>query len=62
MVGLCHNLFYEYDSFYVRIVAFIIDADHRRKGIGEKLINEAEKWAIGQDTTQIILNSGNREG
>ena len=46
MVGLCHNLFYEYDSSYVRIVAFIVDADHRRKGIGEKLMNEAEKWAI----------------
>ncbi|MEO2226574.1 GNAT family N-acetyltransferase [Priestia megaterium] len=43
MVGLCHNLFYEYDSSYVRIVAFIVDADHRRKGIGEKLMNEAEK-------------------
>ncbi|MCF6800399.1 GNAT family N-acetyltransferase [Bacillus sp. ET1] len=61
MVGLCHNLFYEYDSSYVRIVAFIVDADHRRKGIGEKLMNEAEKWAIGQEATHILLNSGNRE-
>ncbi|WP_455931466.1 GNAT family N-acetyltransferase [Priestia aryabhattai] len=31
MVGLCHNLFYEYDSSHVRI--------------GEKLMNEAENWA-----------------
>ncbi|MBQ4870354.1 GNAT family N-acetyltransferase [Priestia megaterium] len=61
MVGLCHNLFYEYDSSYVRIVAFIVDADHRRKGIGEKLMNEAEKWAIGQEATHIMLNSGNIE-
>ncbi|MBZ9534283.1 GNAT family N-acetyltransferase [Cytobacillus oceanisediminis] len=59
MVGLCHNLFYEYDSSYVRIVAFIVD--HRRKGIGQKLMNEAEKWAIGQEATYIMLNSGNRE-
>ncbi|MFE7082936.1 GNAT family N-acetyltransferase [Priestia megaterium] len=61
MVGLCHNLFYEYDSCYVRIVAFIIDIDHRRKGIGEKLMNEAEKWATKQEATHIMLNSGNRE-
>ncbi|MGE7308005.1 GNAT family N-acetyltransferase [Priestia megaterium] len=61
MVGLCHNLFYEYDSSYVRIVAFIVDADHRRKGIGEKLMREAEKWAMEQEATYIILNSGNRE-
>jgi GNAT superfamily N-acetyltransferase len=61
MVGLCHNLFYEYDSSYVRIVAFIVDTDHRRKGIGEKLMNEAEKWAIEQEATHILLNSGNRE-
>ena len=59
MEGLCHNLFYEYDSSYVRIVAFIVD--HRRKGIGQKLMNEAEKWAIGQEATYIMLNSGNRE-
>jgi GNAT superfamily N-acetyltransferase len=42
-------------------VAFIVDADYRRKGIGEKLMNEAEKWAIGQEVTYIMLNSGNRE-
>lgn len=61
MVGLCHNLFYEYDSSYVRIGAFIVDAEHRRKGIGEKLMHEAEKWAMGQEATHITLNSGNRE-
>jgi len=61
MAGLCHNLFYEYDSCYVRIVAFIVDIDHRRKGIGEKLIHEAEKWAIKLGATHIMLNSGNRE-
>lgn len=61
MAGLCHNLFYEYDSSYVRIVAFIVDIEHRHKGIGEKLMREAEKWAIKQGATHIMLNSGNRE-
>ena len=61
MVGLCHNLFYEYDNSYVRIVAFIVDINHRRKGIGEKLMCEAEKWAVNQGATYVMLNSGNRE-
>ncbi|MEM5003156.1 GNAT family N-acetyltransferase [Priestia megaterium] len=60
MVGLCHNLFYEYDSSYVRIVALVVDANYRRKGIGEKLMHEAEKWATRQGASYIILNSGNR--
>ena len=60
MVGLCHNLFYEYDSSYVRIVAFVVDTNYRRKGIGEKLMHEAEKWATRQGATYMMLNSGNR--
>jgi GNAT superfamily N-acetyltransferase len=61
VVGLCHNLFYEYDSSYVRIVAFVVDTNHRRKGIGEKLMHEAEKWATRQGVAYVMLNSGNRE-
>lgn len=54
MVGLCHNLFYEYGSSYIRISSFIVDAAHRRKGIGEKLMHGAEKWAMGQEATHIM--------
>lgn len=61
MAGLCSSLFYEYDGSYVRIVAFVVDANHRRKGIGKKLIQEAERWAKKQGAIAIGLNSGNRE-
>lgn len=61
MAGLCTSLFYEYDGFYVRIVAFVVDSNCRRKGIGKKLIQEAERWAREQGAITIILNSGNRE-
>lgn len=60
MAGLCSGLFYEYDGSYVRIVAFIVDKDYRRKGIGKKLIQEAECWAKKQGAVAIALNSGNR--
>ncbi|MCM3412696.1 GNAT family N-acetyltransferase [Metabacillus litoralis] len=61
MAGLCSSLFYEYDGTYIRIVAFIVDTNHRRKGIGKKLIQEAENWAKEQGAIAIGLNSGNRE-
>ncbi|MBU9721635.1 MULTISPECIES: GNAT family N-acetyltransferase [Bacillaceae] len=61
MAGLCSSLFYEYDGSYVRIVAFIVDTNHRRKGIGKKLLQEAESWAKEQGAMAIGLNSGNRE-
>jgi len=61
MAGLCTNLFYEHDGSYVRIVAFVVDSNYRRKGIGEKLIQQAEKWAKEQGAIAIGLNSGNRE-
>ena len=61
MAGLCTNLFYENDGTYVRILVFVVDSNYRRKGIGEKLIQKAEKWAKEQGANAIGLNSGNRE-
>lgn len=61
MAGLCTGLSYEYDGFYVRIVAFVVDLNYRRNGIGEKLIQQAESWARDQGAIVIALNSGNRE-
>lgn len=61
MAGLCTSLFYEYDGSYVRIVAFVVDTNYRKKGIGKNLIKEAESWAREQGAISIRLNSGNRE-
>lgn len=61
MAGLCTGPFYEFDGSYVRIVAFVVDSEYRRKGIGKKLIHEAENWASEQGAIAIVLNSGNRE-
>ncbi|WP_349408667.1 GNAT family N-acetyltransferase [Pseudalkalibacillus sp. SCS-8] len=61
MVGLNKSMFYERDGTYVRIVAFVVDAKHRRKGIGRKLLEQAEEWAKEQGAISIELNSGNRD-
>ncbi|ENH96047.1 histone acetyltransferase HPA2 [Gracilibacillus halophilus YIM-C55.5] len=61
MAGLCTGLFYEYDGSYVQIVAFVVDIDYRRKGIGKKLIKEVECWAKNQGAITVSINSGNRK-
>ncbi|MDQ0208486.1 GNAT family N-acetyltransferase [Alkalicoccobacillus murimartini] len=59
--GLHRGLFYEANGSYVRIVAFVVDESIRRKGVGKKLIQAIEEWAIAQNISTLVLNSGNRE-
>ena len=59
-VGLFQAQAFEHDTTYVRIVAFVVNATHRRRGIGRRLIQAAEDWAQARGATVILLNSGNR--
>lgn len=60
MIGLIKGYYYEMDGSYVRIVAFVVDSKFRGKGIGKKLLEEAESWARSIGANGIGLNSGNR--
>ncbi|KNH35893.1 GNAT family N-acetyltransferase [Exiguobacterium acetylicum] len=59
-VGLFQAQAFEHDMTYVRIVAFVVNAKHRRQGIGRRLIQAAEDWAHERGATAVLLNSGNR--
>ncbi|KAA1037588.1 GNAT family N-acetyltransferase [Macrococcus equipercicus] len=59
--GMCRMMFFERDGNYMRILAFIIDSEYRNKGIGSRLLIEAEKFSQTKHCTVITLNSGNRE-
>lgn len=59
-VGLFQAQAFEHDTTYVRIVAFVVNAKHRRQGIGLRLIRAAEDWAHARGATAVLLNSGNR--
>ena len=58
--GLCTGIFYESDGLYVRIVAFVVDATYRNKGLGKLLLEKSEKWARSKRAIGIVVNSGNR--
>jgi GNAT superfamily N-acetyltransferase len=60
MIGLCIGYCYEKNELYVRIVAFVVDANYRNNGIGSLLMEEAEHWAKNQGAVAMGLNSGNR--
>ncbi|MGE6466948.1 N-acetyltransferase family protein [Alkalihalobacillus sp. NPDC078480] len=58
--GLHRGLFYEATGQYVRIVAFVVDENVRRNGVGKALITAIEDWALSQGIHTLVLNSGNR--
>ena len=57
-IGLCKLYAYEYDGEYVRIAALVVNEQYRGKGIGRKLVESAEKWALEEEAIAITLNSG----
>ena len=60
MAGVSIGYFYELDGSYARILAFVVDFNYRKQGIGANLIHKAEEWARKQGVTSIVLNSGIR--
>ncbi|WP_035179110.1 GNAT family N-acetyltransferase [Alkalihalobacterium bogoriense] len=61
MVGACHQLAYEKNHTYVRIISMVVEENYRKQGIGKKLIEVVEHWAKGKGAHAIVLNSGNRK-
>ncbi|MFJ5767496.1 GNAT family N-acetyltransferase [Lysinibacillus sp. NPDC093210] len=49
------------DGCYVRIQAFVVDHNYRRKGIGHKLLEAIEYWAVEQGASELVMNSDKRE-
>lgn len=59
--GMCKMMFYEKNGEYMRVLAFVINTDHREKGYGRLLLKESEMLATQLGCKAITLNSGNRE-
>ncbi|QCR34390.1 GNAT family N-acetyltransferase [Lysinibacillus sp. SGAir0095] len=60
MIGFHTGVLYSEDGIYARIIALVVDANYRNKGIGKLLLSEAENYARNLGATGIGLNSGNR--
>ncbi|UOQ43826.1 GNAT family N-acetyltransferase [Halobacillus salinarum] len=61
MVGMSFSLAYHKDEPHVRIIAFVVLENAQGKGIGRKLMKQAEAWARQKGAGTLMLNSGNRK-
>lgn len=60
MIGFHTGVLYNSDGIYARVIAFVVDSNYRNKGIGLRLLSEAEKYAKNLGADGIGLNSGKR--
>ncbi|WP_274309800.1 GNAT family N-acetyltransferase [Solibacillus daqui] len=59
--GLMKQWAFEFDGPYVRVLALVVDEKHRRKNIGQCLMQEVDNWSSNNDCVAVTLNSGNRD-
>ena len=57
-VGVWVGQGYEADAPHARIMALVVDASWRRRGIGGRLLAAAETWSRAQGAAVIVLTSG----
>ncbi len=60
MIGMILCYRFEKNERYIRVVALVVSSESRGKGIGSRLLEEAENWAKVQGANLMTLNSGNR--
>lgn len=57
-IGLSRSLAYEASGGYIRIVALAVNRNFQNSGVGTKLIESAEKFAMQGNIPGISLDSG----
>lgn len=57
-IGTHIGLAFEISGKVMRIIALAVNSDYQKMGIGKRLIQEAEQFAIQNDVTVISVNSG----
>jgi GNAT superfamily N-acetyltransferase len=48
------------NGYLCRITALVVDKNHRRKGVGKKLVNEAEKHALKHGAVRSEITSSDK--
>ena len=57
-IGCVSYLAFELENEGMKIIAFAVSKEYRRKGIGTQLLKTAEQWATENNIEVILLNSG----
>jgi GNAT superfamily N-acetyltransferase len=59
-LGLQTGWAYEHDDPFARIIALVVDARVRRRGVGARLVEFAETWARERGAHRLMLNTNVR--
>jgi GNAT superfamily N-acetyltransferase len=57
MIGLQRGWAYEHDRPFVRILALVVSGRMRGRGVGARLVADAEAWARGHDAYAVHLTT-----
>lgn len=57
-IACVNYLAFELENEGMKIIAFAVSKEYRRKGIGTSLLKTAEQWAKENKIEVILLNSG----
>ena len=57
-IGFFKGIAYNYDGEYIQIIALAVSSQYQNIGIGSKLLNWVEDYAIQYDIRSLGLNSG----
>ncbi len=60
MVALHVERYYGKDGPNARIMAFVVDSEHRGRGVGRALISAAEDWARQRGARDVMLTTQKR--
>ncbi len=58
LAGVFVHLALEYDGFYGRLLGLVVDEAYRGQGIGQKLLDQTERWLRERGVAKLTLTSG----
>jgi GNAT superfamily N-acetyltransferase len=58
LVGVFVHLALEYDGLYGRLLGLVVDEAYRGQGIGQKLLDQTERWLRERGVNKLTLTSG----
>ena len=60
LVGIRLGSYYEKNGLYSHLLVLVVDERERGSGVGQALVEEAERWAIERKARAVLVNSGTR--
>jgi GNAT superfamily N-acetyltransferase len=58
LAGAALGQYYEKDGIHCRLAVLVVDSTARGLGVGQRLVEAVERWAIGKGAGDVVVTSG----